>query len=161
SILQVRAAAGRVRDDRLRARRAERRRDGLRALEPLLAPAGVERERTAAAVVRRRHLVPVRGEDARRSPVDLAEQHALHAAREPADAAAAGGGGGGLAGRRGRFAPGRRELAEGAERREARKRERRAHHPRTRQHRERERAQRSLRRWPAHFLLDALARELD
>ena len=47
-VLQVRAAAGGVRDDRLRARGPERGRRPPRLRQPLLAPARVQRERAAA-----------------------------------------------------------------------------------------------------------------
>ena len=47
-VLQVRAAAGGVRDDRLGARRSKRFGRATRLREPLLALAGVERERAAA-----------------------------------------------------------------------------------------------------------------
>ena len=66
--------------------RGERGSRPARELEALLAAAGVERERAAAAVVGRRDLVAVGGEHAGRRAVDLAEEHRLHAAREQADA---------------------------------------------------------------------------
>ena len=135
--------------------------DGVRHRQPLLTSPGMQGERAAAAGVGRRHLITVRGEHARRRAVHLPEEHALNAARQQSDPRALRAGGRRLAWRPDRLAPRRRELAEGAERREPRERQRGAHHPRPREHGERERAQGALRQRPAHLLLDALARELD
>ena len=54
----------------------------------LLEPAGVHRERAAAALRRRDDLESLGGEDARRGGVHVREDRALDAAREQADARA-------------------------------------------------------------------------
>ena len=85
-VLQVGAAAGGVGDDHLHPGLGETGGRPASELEALLAAAGVERERAAAAVVGRGDLVAVGGEHAGRRAVDLAEEHRLHAARQQADA---------------------------------------------------------------------------
>ncbi len=84
-VLEVRAAAGGVRDDALGARGREGGRAAAREFEPLLAAPGVEVERSAAAAVGGDDLVAVSGQHARRGTVDLAEEHRLDAAGQEAD----------------------------------------------------------------------------
>src|SRR5207245_2953265 len=84
-LLQRRAAAGRVRDDDVEA--LERVDRPPRELLALLAPAGVHRQRAAAALgARRDDLAAVRRQHARGRGVDVAEEDALHAAEQQADA---------------------------------------------------------------------------
>ena len=86
-LLQVRAAAGRVDDDQLHVleRGDQRPRERLALLEP----AGVDRERAAAALRRGDDLEAVRREDARGRSVHVREDRALDAAGEETDAARA------------------------------------------------------------------------
>ena len=85
-LLQVRAAAGRVDDDRLDP--VERRDQPTRERLALLEPARVDRERAAAALRWRDDLVAVGREHAGGRGVDRAEHRRLHAACENADAPA-------------------------------------------------------------------------
>ena len=116
-LLEVRAAAGGVRDDRLRARGARTRRPSRRARS---SPSSRRPACSASAPqhsrVRRRHLVAVRREHARRGAVHLAEEDALHAAGQQADAREPLARGRRLDRRRDRLAPRRRELAQRLER---------------------------------------------
>ncbi len=121
-LLQVGAAAGRVRHDRLDAGRFERLRRSAGELVPLLAPSRVQCERAAAAGVRRRHLVAVGGEHPRRGAVDLAEEHRLDTAREQPDPGKALADGRCLGGRRDGLAPPRGERLQRLERPRCRQR---------------------------------------
>ena len=86
-VLQVRAAARGVDGDRVDTA-ANRSADGLRPPFPLLPPAGMEMERAAARLARRRDdLVALRRQHARRGGVHVAEDDALHAARQQTDTA--------------------------------------------------------------------------
>ena len=87
-VLQMGAAARGVDGDRVDTCSAEQLADGLRPPSPLLPPTGMEMERAAASLARRRDdLVALRRQHARRGGVDVAEDDALHAARQQADPA--------------------------------------------------------------------------
>ena len=133
-----------------------------RALEPLLAPAGVQRERAAAArPYGAADLEPVRGEHARRRAVHLAEEDALDAAGEQPDAGdllARGRclGGGAAYSRHGGASSRNARIGASFENRSATRM-----HARVRQDGEGDRPHAASRRGPRHLLLDLLAGQLD
>ena len=168
-VLQVRPAAGRVDDDALGACTAEAVGEATRPLVPFLAPAGMEVQRAAALLVARgEHLAALGREHARGRRVHLAEEHALDAAEQEADAGAALALGRRELGRRRARVPGRRERDERPERArerqdapERRQPERGAQPPWVREDREDERAQQPVVGRAVVAVLDHLSRLLD
>ena len=168
-VLQMGSAAGRVDDDSLGPRVAEVLGEAARALVTLGAPARVQVQRTAAGLIPRSDdVAALRREHPCRRRVHVAEEHALDAAEQEADACPA------LAGRRGQRrrqggrAPRRCEADQRAQRSrqrqapaERRERERRAETPRMRKDGEDERPEQPVVRRPLVALLDQLARLLD
>ena len=163
-VLEMRPAAGGIRHDRLGAGRCEGGLGPACELEALLAASRMKRERAAAAGVRRRDLVPVRGEHAGRRAVHLAEQDRLHAPCEQAQAGDPLALGRRHGGRRHALAPAGGQLLQRLERPRSGERgeaKRELRPLRVREDREDERAQHPLARRARHLALDPLARELD
>ena len=160
-ILQVRAAARRVRDDVVVAREVALERP--RARDALLEPPAVRVQRAAAALrARNVHVEALRVQHARRRRVDVAEDDARDAAREHRDArpVARAGARGGHSGAdhggaicfSGRERPRRRQLAEP---------QRRPQPPPVREHREHARAHEPVQHPTPMVPLDVVARLLD